>query len=300
MDLKRVGSSGFEVSSLTLGAFEFGRRIETSDAQALVDGYAAAGGTLLELPSSGNRAAEAVGALTLPPSLGIAARVGITGQPDHAHINMGRATLTKQAEWLLATTGLDHIDLLVLDGFDFLTPVEETAQTVEHLQARGLVLHAAAAYLTGWQLAVLAGAGLDLVASFNEHSLLVRNAETTVLPAADYLGIGLFAGAGLGRGLLTGRYQPTPAADSRMTAGPAEYVRQLDGDASRGVVNGVVKAAGALGVDPVDVVMAWNSEQPTLSTCVSPRTPAQLDRLLDSRLQLEPEIFDALNQISER
>ncbi|MCQ9366787.1 aldo/keto reductase [Brevibacterium sp. 91QC2O2] len=299
MERNRVGNSGLEVSSVTLGAFEFGRRVDGETASRLLEDYAEAGGTLVELPSFAGPAADVLGTAGIPDSVSVAARVGIVGSGENAHVNAGRATLLAQTRSLLQRLGRDRIDLLVLDGFDYDTPLDETAAAVDQLLRSGQVVHVAAAYLTGWQLATLRGAGIDVVAACNEHSLLAREVEQTVFPAADYLGVGILAGAGLGRGLLTGRYQGQSTAGTRKETSAADYVDELDTEASRAVISGVLKAASALGTSAVDVVMAWNRLQPQASTIVAPRTPEQLAEVIDSQLVLAPEILEALDQISD-
>ena len=60
-----------------------------------------------------------------------------------------------------------------------------------------------------------------------------------------------------------------------------------------------MKAATALGVDPIDIALAWNRRSLCASTIVSPRTRAQLDQLLASDLELADEISEVLDQISD-
>ena len=64
------------------------------------------------------------------------------------------------------------------------------------------------------------------------------------------------------------------------------------------MVAGAARAASALGASPLDVALAWNRSMGWASSAVAPRTPAQLEEILASELVLEPEIRDALDQIS--
>lgn len=152
--------------------------------------------------------------------------------------------------------------------------------------------------MNGWQLAALAGSGVELSAALSEISLLARAAEDEVLPAAQYLGLGVFGGAALGRGVLTGKYASGTPSDSRAAGEAHDYVAEfLDEDAQR-IVAGVRRAASALGATPLDVSLAWNRALPLCSSIVAPRTLAQLDEILASDLDLAPEISEALDQIS--
>lgn len=298
MRLNRVGSSGLEVSDVSLGTFEWGRRIDDSTAQDLLDVYAEAGGVLVETPSFSSPAADVLGSLTVPENIAVLARVGIVVDSRGARLNCGRSVVRSQTEALLRRLGTERIDVLALDGFDEETPLEETVAVLGDLCRKGDVGYIAAAHHTGWQLAVLAASGLPLVAALNECSLLERSAETEVFDACEYLGLGVIAGAGLGRGVLTGQYSHGFPRTSRGAGEHREYVEPFLDEERAHVVAGVTRAAAGLGVDPVDVALAWNRSLPVASTLVAPRTVEQLRTMVTSELELEDEIIDALDQIS--
>ncbi|MYM18943.1 aldo/keto reductase [Brevibacterium sp. 5221] len=298
MQVNRVGHSGFFASELTLGAFDWGRGVAAGTAQELVDGYARAGGTLIEIPAFQSPAAEVLGSLTIPKGVGIAARIGIAGRGDDVRISAGRATLLDQASQVLDRLGRDALDLVILDAFDPVTPLAETAGALTRLVESGRAHYAAAAHCTGWQLAALCGAGAPLVAAWAEASLLARDAEAELAPAAEYLGLGVFAGAALGRGVLTGKYDSGTPQNSRAAGAARAYVEPYLEDGPGQVVAGAARAASALGASPLDVALAWNRSMGWASSAVAPRTPAQLEEILASELVLEPEIRDALDQIS--
>src|SRR5699024_12700561 len=76
---------------------------------------------------------------------------------------------------------------------------------------------------TGGQLAEMRGAGLPTACAVAEYSLLNREAEDELIPAADYAGVGLIAGASLGRGVLTDKYRSATPQDSRLGGELSEY-----------------------------------------------------------------------------
>ncbi|WP_344310690.1 aldo/keto reductase [Brevibacterium samyangense] len=294
MQTRRVGSSGLEVADIGLGALEWGTRVSAEEAATMLGVYTGSGGSLLELPPAHLPAADVLGELSVPAGLTVCARVG-------GHAGLGRAALLGQTRDLLTRTGREAIDLLVLDGFDPVTPLEETASALDTLLTRGDVVHVAVAGANAWQLACAAGAGLPVTAVLTEWSLLARGSEDLV-EAAEYLGIGVIAGAALGHGVLTGKYASRTPADSRAANDAGRGTSALEdylGPVARSVVNGVVKAATGLGVTPLDVALAWNRSLPVASSLVAPRTSTQLEEILRSALVLEPEIREALDQISE-
>ena len=148
MRINRVGTSGLEVSELGLGTFEWGHRVSAETAQELVDAYAEAGGTVLELPSFASPAAEVVGSLSLPSEIALIARVGVDVDTRGARLSLGRRTILTQVESLLRRTGRDRLDVLVLEGFDAQVPLAETASALDTVLRSGAVVHVAAAHLS--------------------------------------------------------------------------------------------------------------------------------------------------------
>ena len=296
MQVNRVGNSGFMISDLVLGTFEWGHRVSAATAQELLAAYAQGGGSLVEVPSGNGPALDILAGLRIPAGLSVLTRVGLT---DDFSISNGRSTLLQQVAQMRSALRVDHLDLVVLDAFDEHTPLEETASAVDTLLTRGDIAYVGAAHHSGWQLAVTRAAGIELVASVSELSLLAREAEETVLPAADYLGVGVIAGAALGRGVLAGKYLGGIPGDSRAAHSTSAYVGPYLQEEYARIVAGAAKAASSLGVKPVDVALAWNRALGVAGNIVAPRTVEQLRQLVSSNLVLEPEIIEVLGEVSE-
>lgn len=299
MHVHRVGTSGLELSELGLGTFDWGSRVDDSTAQQLLDTYAQAGGTVLELPAFASPAADVLGRLTVSDEITVCARVGVAQRGDEPVLSLSRQQVLRQTRELLQRMNRQHIDVLVLDGFDARTPLEETASALDTLLGSGDIGYIACAYHAGWQLAAVAGVGIPVAAAFNEHSLLERSAETDVAPAADYLGIGMVAGAALGRGALSGQYLRGVPAQSRAAVHQDGYMQRYLSEDARRIVAGVCKAASSLEIAPVDVALAWTRSQAPACSLISPRTVDQLEQLLGSDADLQPEIVQVLDQISD-
>lgn len=293
----RVGQSGFTVSDLTLGTFEWGSRVGKDTASELVSTYVDAGGSLLELSACTSDAHAIVGSMKIPSTLRVAARVGIDTIGGQLSINNSREVLWKQVARLRETLQRECLDVVIVDAFDPHTPLRETAQALRDLQARGDIGYVAVAHHTAWQVALM-NAEVDLTCAFTELSLVNRDAEDDLMPACAHMGVGVFAGAALGRGVLTGRYQTGTPRDSRAAHNLSTYVGAYLGPDYAPILKGVAKASEALGVTPVDIALAWNRGLGVASSIVAPRTVGQLTDLLESDLVLEPEIREALSQIS--
>jgi aryl-alcohol dehydrogenase-like predicted oxidoreductase len=134
-----------------------------------------------------------------------------------------------------------------------------------------------------------------------EYSLLRRDVEAEVLPAAADLGAGLLAVSPLGRGVLTGKYRGGVPADSRAASphlGP--FVQPYLGDWAQGIVEAVATAADGLALSPLEVSLAWARDRSGVAAAlVGARTAAQLRGvLLVEDVQLPTEIVRALDEVS--
>src|SRR5699024_11652594 len=126
-------------------------------------------------------------------------------------------------------TGCDHLDGLIHGGFDSDVHRAETVSAIETLLTLGKVRYVGVSQHTGWPLAEMRGAGVPIACAVAEYSLLNREAEDELIPAADYAGVGLIAGASLGRGVLTDKYRSATPPDSRLGGELGEHVRALLG-----------------------------------------------------------------------
>ena len=135
-----------------------------------------------------------------------------------------------------------------------------------------------------------------------EYSLLNRDIELDVVPAADALGLGILPWSPLGRGVLTGKYRNGIPSDSR-GASPtySAFVERYLDPRGQAVVEGVAKAAEGLGWSTAEVALAWVRDRPGVTApIVGARTAKQLLGLLGvEELTLPAEIVAALDDVSE-
>jgi aryl-alcohol dehydrogenase-like predicted oxidoreductase len=159
---------------------------------------------------------------------------------------------------------------------------------------------------SGWQTAraysLLEASRVPLVANEIEYSLVTRDAEDDLVPAAEGLGFGLLPYSPLGGGVLTGKYRSGVPSGSRaaMRQFPGFRHDRLDAR-SLGVAEAVSTAAGGLGVSATEVALAWVRDRPgVVAPIVGCRTVAQLRPALSSEeLELPAEIVAALDEVSD-
>jgi aryl-alcohol dehydrogenase-like predicted oxidoreductase len=308
---RRAGISGLEVSRLGLGTMTWGDTTDVDAAAAQLTAFVDAGGTLVETADGygGGTAQEVLGAVLgtsvarehLVVAGRAAAPAGALGD------GAGRGALLAGLDAVLRRVGTDHLDLWQLPGFDATVPLDETLSAVEVAVVSGRARYAGLVAPRGWQLATTAERARTVgpltvpVSAQVEYSLLAREIEVELLPAARHHGIGVLAWAPLGRGVLTGKYADGTPADSRgASPGLAAYVEARRGGRSARIVQAVLTAADGLGTSPLSVALAWVRDRPGVTAAVvGARDAAQLAASTAAEsLSLPAEIRAALDDVS--
>ncbi|WP_067501488.1 aldo/keto reductase [Actinoplanes sp. TFC3] len=312
MQQRPLGRSGLAVTRLGLGTMTWGRDTDPDDAAAQLKLFLDAGGTLLDTADVyGDGDAETVigsllGHLVARDEMIIATKAGL-GHAGYRRRDSSRGHLLRTLETSLRRLGTDYIDLWQLHGYDPHTPMEETLAALDHAVTSGKVRYAGVSNLTGWQTAQFATwqrafpTRAPIVAAQVEYSLLERGIEREVLPAAATLGLGVLPWSPLGRGVLTGKYRNGRPLDSRAaTDHLAPFVQPYLEPRSSSIVEAVVTAAAGLGVEPLEVALAWIRDRPWVTAPIlGARTAGQLQgALLSEDLTLPAEIALALDDVS--
>ncbi|WP_245802229.1 aldo/keto reductase [Corynebacterium pacaense] len=310
MKQRRVGASGLRVSRLGLGTSTWGAGTDLREAGAILGEFIGAGGTLIDAsPAYADGRAEQILAELLSNThtrrdVVISSSAGVDPtRPMGQRVDCSRSFLLSQLDATLSALGTDHLDLWSVGFWDDRTPLHEIADTLDYAVRTGRVRYAGVRGFAGWQLALLhaATSTRPIVAAQAEYSLLLRRAEEELLPAAQHLGVGFFAGAPLGRGVLTAKYRSEIPAGSRAasTFGDVEVRGYLD-PRSHTIVDALDTAAVGLGISATAAAMTWVRDRPGVSSViVGARTPEQLSELLRAeRVALPAQITSALDDVS--
>ena len=315
MHYRRVGRSGLSVSRLGLGTMTWGSSVDSYEAADQLATFLDAGGTLVDTaPIYGDGACEELLGTLLAKTgarddVVLAGKAGFARRGDEVVKDGSRRGLLDQLDRSLRLLGTDHLDLWQIHTPDLEVPLEETLGALEHAVRTGRTRYVGISNFTGWQTGVahtwLAGRadGVPLVSSQVEYSLVNRDPEDEVVPAAHHLGMGVLAWSPLGRGVLTGKYRGgvVPAGSRAASPGWDEFVGAYLTPGKSGVVEALARASEGLGVTIAHVAIAWLLERPQVSAAiVGARTTSQLQENLASEdLELPPEILQALDDVSE-
>jgi aryl-alcohol dehydrogenase-like predicted oxidoreductase len=191
----------------------------------------------------------------------------------------------------------DHVDIMWLHAWDYLTPPEEVMRSLDDQVRLGKVLYLGISDTPAWvaaQLQTLATergwssfAGLQA-----EYSLVQREAERELIQMARSLGLGLLAWGPLGAGALSGKYA--------RPGNPGAQRRLADVDPGRvAIARAVADLADELGLSSSVVALAWLRAQGGVIPILGARTSQQLaDNLACLDVSLPADALTRLDQAS--
>src|SRR5215470_2287685 len=296
MDYRTLGGSGCAVSSLALGTMTFGVEAEEPEAHRQLDRFLEAGGTLVDTADTygAGRSEEIIGRwfasrpaeVTARVVLATKVRFPLDGAPNGSGLSARH--LTRALDGSLRRLGLDAVDLYQAHAFDPWTPLEETLRTPDGFVRAGKARYYGLSNFTGWQLtkAVHLARAMNIAGPVTlqpQYSLLVREIEWEIVPAAVDAGIGLLPWSPLGGGWLSGKYHrdARPAGATRLGEDPGRGMEAYDRRGTERtwrVVDAVRKIAADRGVTLAEIALAWVTVRPAVSsTILGARTSAQLE-----------------------
>ncbi|MDC4233360.1 aldo/keto reductase [Actinomyces sp. B33] len=309
MRIRHCGSTGLRLSELGLGAATWGRDTDALEAIDMLKLFLDAGGSFIEASGlAGNGMAVDVVAQGLAACgrhrVSLVWRGGVRPDgPGAWAASGGRGDMLRSLDDSLARLGTDYVDVWLGEP-DPRVPLHETLEALETARRSGRAHYVGLSHAPTWPLVealvraeLTAEAPLALVE--DEFSLLSTGAAPTV-GALAARGVGFLVHSPLAAGVLTGKYRHTTPPDSR--AASSHLRASVDpylGEASRGVVEAVVRAAEGLDRAPLDVALAWARDFPGVScVVVGPRTVRQLDQILEADGPLPAPIRQVLDEVA--
>ncbi|HEX6523848.1 MAG TPA: aldo/keto reductase [Streptosporangiaceae bacterium] len=319
MDYRTLGHSGCAVSSLALGTMTFGVETDEDGAHQQLDRFIEAGGTLVDTANTygAGRSEEIIGRWFASRPADVTGRVVLATkarfpQDDSPNgLGLSARHLPRALDASLRRLGLESVDLYQVHAFDPLTPLEETLRTLDGFLRVGKIRYYGLSNFTGWQLtkAVHLARALNIAGPVTlqpQYSLLVREIEWEIIPAAMDAGMGLLPWSPLGGGWLSGKYrrEERPSGATRLGEDPNRGMEAYDRrgtDRTWDVIAAVQKVAEERGVSMAEIALAWVSGRPGVSsTILGARTTGQLETNLRSAdVRLTPAETATLDAASD-
>src|SRR5229473_1762064 len=217
MHKRRLGNSALEVSVVGLGGNNFGGRIDFDASQRVVHKAIELGVSLIDTADSyGNRGGseEWLGRILgeKRKRIVLATKFGLPMDDSGKLQGASRRYIMHAVEASLKRLRTDWIDLYQLHRPDPRTPIEETLRALDDLIRAGKVRCIGCSNLSAKQVTDAQAASRRhslpvFVSAQDEYSLLVRDIEREVIPAAKAHGMGVLPYFPLASGLLSGKYR---------------------------------------------------------------------------------------------
>ena len=296
IEYRNLGPSGLRVSAIGLGGNNFGRdgtATQTQEGTNAVIGEAfELGVTFIDTADVyGNGVSESLLGNALKDkreSFVIASKFGHsgfdTGQPSWG-AKASRKYIRNAIDGSLKRLQTDYLDLYQLHTPDPNTPIAETIDALDELVTAGKILYYGHSNFAGWQIAEaelaarLAGKR-GFVSAQNQYSLLAREVEREVLPAANRFGLGFLPYFPLHNGLFTGKFSREGGpADSRIMRQRPHIVENAPWD----TMEAFEAWCSDRGITMVQATFGWLLAQPGLSSVIAGATrPEQLRQNADA------------------
>src|ERR1700754_2825020 len=283
MEIRNLGASGLRVSAVGIGCNNFGQRTDLEASRKVIhraidlgitlfdtaDIYANMGGSETVLGEVlGDRRKDIV----------LATKYSKPMATDAAKQGAARPYIMEAVEASLQRLKTDYIDLYQQHDYDPLTPIEETLRALDDLVRQGKVRYIGNSNFPAWRIAEAEHVARAMNASRfvscqDEYSLVVRDIEKDLLPAAAEYKLGLLPFFPLASGLLTGKYKrgASPPNDTRFGKAPAlkdRYVTPRNED----IVEKLQAFAQARGHTMLELAFSWLAARPLVSSVIAGAT----------------------------
>ena len=206
--------------------------------------------------------------------------------------------IRRSAEASLKRLQTDYIDLYQMHHINRDSSWDEVWEAFDVLIKQGKVVYVGSSNFAGWNIAQANEQAkkrntLGLVAEQSKYSLMTRDIELEVLPAAEAYGLGVIPWSPLESGLLGGVLQ-------KLTEGRrAQEGNQKRIEKERPRLEKWEAFCKELGEKPADVALAWMLHNPVITApIIGPRTIEQLEgSVRATEIKLTTEQLQALDKI---
>ncbi len=289
MEFRQLGGSGFKVPVLSFGTGTFGGSGDffkawgssgVEEATRLVDLCLDAGLNMFDSADVYSRGmaeeilGKAIKGRRDKVIISTKATFAMTEAPND--VGSSRHHLTLSVENALRRLGTDYIDLFQTHGFDAVTPVEETMNTLDGLVRAGKIRYLGCSNYSGWHLMkYLAYAEKFNLSRFVAHqayySLIGREYEWELMPLGLDQKVGAVVWSPLGWGRLTGkirRGQPLPENSRLQSKLVTEIGPPVQDEYLYKVVDALDEVAAETGKTIPQVSINWLLQRPTVANVI--------------------------------
>ena len=321
MEYRRLGSSGLQVSELSLGSWvTYHNQVDENAAKEMMAAAFDAGVNFFDNAEAyaGGKSEEVMGAairaLKWPRLNYVVSTKFFWGLDREGHATnrkdtLNRKYLSQAIDGSLKRFGLDFIDLVYCHRPDPNTPIEETVWAMSDMITRGKALYwgssewSAADIRAAWDIADRHHLHKPVMEQPQYHLFHRKRVEEEYARLYDDIGLGLTTWSPLASGLLTGKYKSGIPADSRGAMKGMGFLQESLADQNKNAAVAELEGVAAeLGCSVSQLAIAWVAKNPRVSTVITGASKlSQLQSNLgavDVMPKLTPEVMAKIDAIS--
>jgi aryl-alcohol dehydrogenase-like predicted oxidoreductase len=312
MQYRVLGQTGVRVSSLALGAMNFGSmgRTTQDDATGIVHAALDAGVNLIDTADiySNGESEEMVGKAIAGrrDDLVLATKAALPMGDERNHLGGSRRWLVRELDSSLRRLDVDHVDLYQIHRWDPSVSDEETLSALTDLQRAGKIRYFGSSTFPAYRIVQAQWASRELhlgryVTEQPNYSILQRGVETHVLPVTEEYGMGVLVWGPLASGWLSGAIR---AGQETRTNRAGLMAQRFDAShpanrAKLDAVESLVKLADEAGLTLIQLGLGFVTAHPGVtSALIGPRTLDHLhSQLAAADTELSDDVLDAIDDI---
>ncbi|MBW4705340.1 MULTISPECIES: aldo/keto reductase [unclassified Micromonospora] len=312
MQYRTLGRTGVQVSTLALGAMNFGAigRTGQAEATAIIDAALEGGINLIDTADrySQGESEEMVGLAIAGrrDDIVLATKATMPMGDERNHQGSSRRWLVTALDDSLRRLGVDHIDLYQIHRWDPTTSDEETLSALTDLQRAGKIRYFGCSTFPAYRLVQAEWAAREhhlgrYVTEQPSYSILQRGIEAHVLPVTAQYGMGVLAWSPLASGWLSGAVRAgREITTHRADVLPERFDLTIAGNRARlDAVEQLTKVAEEAGLTLIQLALGFVTAHPAVtSAIIGPRTPEHLhSQLAAADTVLTADVLDAIDAI---
>jgi aryl-alcohol dehydrogenase-like predicted oxidoreductase len=313
MQYRTLGRTGVQVSSLVLGAMNFGALGQTTqdDATAMVDTALEAGINLIDTADfygGGGESEEIVGKAIAGrrDDIVLATKATLPMGSKLNHQGSSRRWLVRALDDSLRRLGVDHVDLYQIHRWDPRTSDEETLSALTDLRRAGKIRYFGSSTFPAYRIVQAQWSAREnqlgrYVTEQPGYSILQRGVESHVLPVTQEYGMGVLIWSPLASGWLTGAIRAGQEISThRSQLLPRRFDTAIPANAAKlEAVERLAKVADAAGLTMIQLALGFVIAHPGVtSAIIGPRTMDHLrSQLAAADTVLPADVLDAIDEI---
>jgi aryl-alcohol dehydrogenase-like predicted oxidoreductase len=312
MQYRTLGRTGVQVSSLVLGAMNFGAIGGTTqdEVTAIVDAAIEGGINLIDTADrySNGESEEMVGKAIAGrrDDVVLATKAAMPMGDERNHRGSSRRWLVTELDNSLRRLDVDHVDLYQIHRWDPATSDEETLSALTDLQRAGKIRYFGSSTFPAHRIVAAQWAAREnhlsrYATEQPSYSILQRGIEADVLPVTQEHGLGVLAWSPLASGWLSGAVREgQPVTTHRSAVIPRRFDTTIPANQARmDAVEQLAKVADEAGLTMIALALGFVTAHPAVtSAIIGPRTLDHLhSQLAAADTELSADVLDAIDAV---